>query len=637
MDEYPNYIALSDTTTGGDVSLPLTNQGDLLTRNATTDIRLPVGSSGQVLTTDGTDVSWGAVAGTGNVVGPLSNATDGNVALFDGTTGKLLKDSLLLAKQDASRNTIIGGTSISLSGVQNTLIGDNEYAITTGSSNVGLGMNACDNISSASQCTGIGHSALTSTTTAGGSTAIGSASLQLSTGSSNTAIGANSGNTISSASNSTFCGADSDGAATLSNQTALGYQATSDKSNQIMLGNSSVTEIVPNASASVNLGSSGKCFTSAFLKDIAEPSNAADAEGILFKKTGDDGIWWKPDSAGSAVDLTASGGGGSTTASNVGTAGVGVFKQKSANDLEFKKINAGSSKITITDDTGNDEVDIDVAEANLSIASTQLTGQVAIANGGTGAATATAGFDALAPTTSQGDISYHNGTNNVRLAKGTASQVLTMNAGATAPEWATPSGGGSTAIVPNIVQRNYVTGASWLTSSATEANSWNSVCWSPELGLFCAVSYTGTNRVMTSPDGITWTARSAAEPNGWRSVCWSPELGLFCAVSTDGTNRVMTSPDGITWTARSAAEANGWYSVCWSPELGLFCAVSYTGTNRVMTSPDGITWTARSAAEANGWFGVCWSPELGLFCAVSISGTNLVMTSVSGYAFPYRS
>ena len=81
-----------------------------------------------------------------------------------------------------------------------------------------------------------------------------------------------------------------------------------------------------------------------------------------------------------------------------------------------------------------------------------------------------------------------------------------------------------------------------------------------------------------------WTARTASDANQWISVCWSPELGLFCAISYDGTNQVMTSPDGITWTARTASEANYWRSVCWSPELGLFCAVSYDGTNRVMTS-----------------------------------------------------
>jgi hypothetical protein len=62
---------------------------------------------------------------------------------------------------------------------------------------------------------------------------------------------------------------------------------------------------------------------------------------------------------------------------------------------------------------------------------------VAIAQGGTGQATKTAAFDALSPNTTQGDIIYHNGTNNVRLAKGTAGQILTMNGGATAPAWTT--------------------------------------------------------------------------------------------------------------------------------------------------------------------------------------------------------
>lgn len=66
-------------------------------------------------------------------------------------------------------------------------------------------------------------------------------------------------------------------------------------------------------------------------------------------------------------DYGSSGVGEANTASNVGTAGTGVFKQKTGVDLEFKKINAGSSKITITDDTGNSEVDVDVAEANLTL------------------------------------------------------------------------------------------------------------------------------------------------------------------------------------------------------------------------------------------------------------------------------
>ena len=45
------------------------------------------------------------------------------------------------------------------------------------------------------------------------------------------------------------------------------------------------------------------------------------------------------------------------------------------------------------------------------------------------------------PLTTQGDILYRDGSGEQRLAKGTAAQVLTMNSGATAPEWADASGG----------------------------------------------------------------------------------------------------------------------------------------------------------------------------------------------------
>jgi len=40
----------------------------------------------------------------------------------------------------------------------------------------------------------------------------------------------------------------------------------------------------------------------------------------------------------------------------------------------------------------------------------------------------------------------------------------------------------------------------------------------------------------------TWTTRASAADNQWRSVTWSPELGLFCAVAYTGSgNRVMTT------------------------------------------------------------------------------------------------
>ena len=52
-----------------------------------------------------------------------------------------------------------------------------------------------------------------------------------------------------------------------------------------------------------------------------------------------------------------------------------------------------------------------------------------------------AGGIAIPGSSVAGDTLYHNGSIYTRLAKGTASQVLTMNSGATAPEWAAAAGG----------------------------------------------------------------------------------------------------------------------------------------------------------------------------------------------------
>lgn len=52
---------------------------------------------------------------------------------------------------------------------------------------------------------------------------------------------------------------------------------------------------------------------------------------------------------------------------------------------------------------------------------------------------------ALNPGTTSGDLDYYTAaTTKARIAKGTAGQVFTMNAGATAPEWQTISTGGMT-------------------------------------------------------------------------------------------------------------------------------------------------------------------------------------------------
>lgn len=101
------------------------------------------------------------------------------------------------------------------------------------------------------------------------------------------------------------------------------------------------------------------------VKEMPAPPTPPTGSLFLYAKT--DGKLYVKNDAGTESDLTAGAGGGeANTAGNVGTGGVGLFKQKVGVNLEFKKINAGSGKITVTDDTANDEVDLDLGSVALT-------------------------------------------------------------------------------------------------------------------------------------------------------------------------------------------------------------------------------------------------------------------------------
>jgi hypothetical protein len=87
--------------------------------------------------------------------------------------------------------------------------------------------------------------------------------------------------------------------------------------------------------------------------------------------------------------------------------------------------------------------DVPTLNQNTTGTASNVTGTVAILNGGTGQTTAAAAFNALSPVTSTGDLIIGNGVNSAtRLGIGANNYVLTSNG--TTATWAVATGSGAT-------------------------------------------------------------------------------------------------------------------------------------------------------------------------------------------------
>src|SRR5450631_618911 len=179
-------------------------------------------------TTGGNNAAYGAYSLLFNTTGSV-NTADGFETLYTNTTG--------------SNNTASGAVAMIFN--------------TTGGNNSANGLNALANNTTGNDNTGMGFQSLFDNTTGSSNTGVGEYSLYTNfTGSFNTAIG-----------NGADVNADA-----LSNATAVGYTAVATASNQVMLGNTSVTAVM--AAGSFTIYSDGR-----FKKDIK-----ADVPGLDFIK-----------------------------------------------------------------------------------------------------------------------------------------------------------------------------------------------------------------------------------------------------------------------------------------------------------------------------------------------------------------
>ena len=190
----------------------------------------------------------------------------------------------------------------------------------------------------------------------------------------------------------------------------------------------------------------------------------------------------------------------------------------------------------------------------------------------------------------------------------------------------------------------------WNPRSIARKADFRSVCWSPELRIFCAIGTTqgATNPAILaaiSPDGINWIPTLTANPGDtlfklFTFVIWAPCIkalggsGLFVAtavVSGGQLGAIITSPDGINWTQR--LDNISCSTIAWSPKLQLFIVA--TNINGIyLTSTDGITWSQTVFPYFFTTLGnFIWIPELEKFVNWNNAGISFISTDGFNWSF----
>ncbi|QDK44186.1 MULTISPECIES: tail fiber domain-containing protein [unclassified Bdellovibrio] len=215
------------------------------------------------------------------------------------------------------------------------------------------------------------------------------------------------------------------------------------------------------------------------IKSGLNASKSAGTAGNLYISTDTKEIYRDN---GTTWDLLGASGGGGGTLSGV-SAGTGLTGGGSSGTVTISAdVGTGPGQIVQLDGTSKLPAVDGSALTNLNPAG--LSAVVPIAKGGTGQSSATAGFNALSPLSSKGDLLTRDSSNNVRLPAGTDGQVLSSDSSQTAGlKWITPNAGtvtNVTATAPLSVATGGTTPAISISSGSGNAQvlRWNTTNWS---------------------------------------------------------------------------------------------------------------------------------------------------------------
>jgi hypothetical protein len=197
----------------------------------------------------GSDVSSNIAVGVSTLVANTSgsyNVAVGDGALVNNTTGM---NNIALGNA-AAHNNSVGGENIAIGteALWSNLVG----------TNTAIGAASLRSNTTGTNNTAVGFNSLGSNITGVCNTVLGNWTLSQGTGSYNVVVGSTAGHSVTTGNNLTLIGADSDvSSGALTNSTAIGSLAKVTKSNQVVLGNSSVTETVLRGATTDNIAISG--------------------------------------------------------------------------------------------------------------------------------------------------------------------------------------------------------------------------------------------------------------------------------------------------------------------------------------------------------------------------------------------